>query len=104
MAAPRLVAWRRAPAPARQPCWHVAHTTGPTSCRSSGSQGQRCSNLYKTPLLWLGITINLLGIAYMLWHIRRQRASMFALDAKRGEKLASELQQYPSTAACATEP
>jgi copper chaperone CopZ len=47
-------------------------------------------NLYKTPLLWLGIAMNVVGITYMLWHIRRQRASMFALDAKRGEKLASD--------------
>jgi copper chaperone CopZ len=31
-------------------------------------------NLYKTPLLWLGILMNLAGIAFMLWHIRRQRA------------------------------
>jgi hypothetical protein len=31
-------------------------------------------NLYKTPLLWLGILMNLAGIAFMVWHIRRQRA------------------------------
>ncbi len=31
-------------------------------------------NVYKTPLLWLGILMNLAGIAYMLWQIRRQRA------------------------------
>jgi hypothetical protein len=31
-------------------------------------------NLYKTPLLWLGILMNLAGIAFMLWQIRRRRA------------------------------
>jgi hypothetical protein len=30
-------------------------------------------NVYKTPLLWLGIVMNLLGIAYLLWKIRQQR-------------------------------
>jgi hypothetical protein len=30
-------------------------------------------NAYKTPLLWLGIVMNLAGIAYLLWKIRRQR-------------------------------
>ncbi len=28
---------------------------------------------YKTPLLWLGIVMNLFGIAYLLWKIRQQR-------------------------------
>ncbi len=27
-------------------------------------------NVYKTPLLWLGIVMNLFGIAYLLWKIR----------------------------------
>lgn len=30
-------------------------------------------NAYKTPLLWLGIVMNLFGIAYLLWKIRQQR-------------------------------
>ncbi len=29
-------------------------------------------NVYKTPLLWLGIGMNLFGIAYLLWKIRQQ--------------------------------
>ncbi len=29
--------------------------------------------VYKTPLLWLGIVMNLFGIAYLLWNIHRQR-------------------------------
>jgi hypothetical protein len=29
-------------------------------------------NAYKTPLLWLGIVMNLFGIAYLLWNIRQQ--------------------------------
>ncbi|MBM2827055.1 MAG: hypothetical protein HW403_1119 [Dehalococcoidia bacterium] len=28
-------------------------------------------NLYKTPLLWLGIVMNAAGIVYLLWNIRR---------------------------------
>ncbi len=30
-------------------------------------------NAYKTPLLWLGVVMNLFGIAYLLWKIRQQR-------------------------------
>lgn len=30
-------------------------------------------NAYKTPLLWLGIVMNLFGVAYLLWKIRQQR-------------------------------
>jgi hypothetical protein len=30
-------------------------------------------NAYKTPLLWLGIVMNLFGIAYLLWKIRQQQ-------------------------------
>ena len=30
-------------------------------------------NAYKTPLLWLGIMMNLFGIVYLLWKIRQQR-------------------------------
>jgi len=30
-------------------------------------------NVYKTPLLWLGIVMNLFGIAYLLWKIRQQQ-------------------------------
>ncbi len=30
-------------------------------------------NVYKTPLLWLGIAMNLFGIAYLIWKIRQQR-------------------------------
>ena len=37
-------------------------------------------NVYKTPLLWLGITMNAVGIGYMLWQIRRQRAPAQAND------------------------
>lgn len=29
-------------------------------------------NAYKSPLLWLGIVMNLGGVAYLLWQIRRQ--------------------------------
>lgn len=29
-------------------------------------------NAYKTPLLWLGIAMNLFGIVYLLWKIRQQ--------------------------------
>lgn len=28
-------------------------------------------NVYKTPLLWLGIVMNLFGIAYLLWKMRK---------------------------------
>lgn len=31
-------------------------------------------NAYKTPLLWLGIVMNLFGIAYLLWKIRQQQS------------------------------
>jgi hypothetical protein len=30
-------------------------------------------NAYKTPLLWLGIAMNLFGIVYLLWKIRQQQ-------------------------------
>jgi hypothetical protein len=30
-------------------------------------------NVYKMPLLWLGIVMNLFGIAYLLWKIRQQQ-------------------------------
>ena len=30
-------------------------------------------NVYKTPLLWLGIVMNLFGIADLLWKIRQRR-------------------------------
>jgi hypothetical protein len=33
-------------------------------------------NLYKTPLLWLGIGMNLIGIVYMLRKIREQRGML----------------------------
>jgi hypothetical protein len=33
-------------------------------------------DLYKTPLLWLGIGMNLVGIAYMLRKIREQRGML----------------------------
>jgi hypothetical protein len=33
-------------------------------------------NVYKTPLLWLGIVMNLFGIAYLLWKIRQQKRVM----------------------------
>jgi hypothetical protein len=29
-------------------------------------------NVYKTPLLWLGIVMNMFGIIYLLWKIRKQ--------------------------------
>ncbi len=57
-------------------------------------------NLYKAPLLWLGIAMNVIGIGYMLWQIRRQRASMCDLDGSRGENLASELPPRLSPEAC----
>lgn len=36
-------------------------------------------NAYKTPLLWLGIVMNLFGIIYLLWKIRQQQSRV--LDA-----------------------
>jgi hypothetical protein len=30
-------------------------------------------NAYKTPLLWLGILMNLAGVAYLIYKIRQQR-------------------------------
>ena len=30
-------------------------------------------NAYKTPLLWLGIVMNLAGVVYLLWKVRQQR-------------------------------
>jgi len=33
-------------------------------------------NAYKTPLLWLGIAINLFGIVYLLWKISQQQRSI----------------------------
>lgn len=33
-------------------------------------------NVYKTPLLWLGIVMNLFGIVYLLWKIRQQRSQV----------------------------
>ncbi len=33
-------------------------------------------NAYKTPLLWLGIAMNLFGIAYLLWNIHQQHRSV----------------------------
>ena len=33
-------------------------------------------NTFKTPLLWLGIVMNLFGIAYLLWKIRQQQKHM----------------------------
>jgi hypothetical protein len=44
-------------------------------------------NLYKTPLLWLGIGMNAVGIGYMLWQIRRQRVRLCSLDTDRTEPL-----------------
>jgi hypothetical protein len=41
-------------------------------------------NLYKTPLLWLGIIMNLFGIAYLLWKIREQEQLVHAVDKQRG--------------------
>ena len=34
-------------------------------------------NAYKTPLLWLGIMMNLFGIVYLLWKIRQQRQMLY---------------------------
>jgi hypothetical protein len=34
-------------------------------------------NAYKTPLLWLGIMMNLFGIVYLLWKIRQQRRVLY---------------------------
>lgn len=33
-------------------------------------------NVYKTPLLWLGIVMNLFGVAYLLWKIRQQQQAL----------------------------
>lgn len=38
-------------------------------------------NEYKTPLLWLGIGMNLAGIAYLLWLHRRQTRMQCAVEA-----------------------
>ena len=38
-------------------------------------------NVYKTPLLWLGIVMNLLGIAYLLWKIRQQQKHMLHMKS-----------------------
>ncbi len=35
-------------------------------------------NAYKTPLLWLGIMMNLFGIVYLLWKIRQQRQMLYS--------------------------
>jgi copper chaperone CopZ len=35
-------------------------------------------NVYKTPFLWLGIVMNVFGIAYMAWQIRRQCSTVRA--------------------------
>jgi copper chaperone CopZ len=51
-------------------------------------------NLYKTPLLWLGILMNLAGIAYMLWQIRRQRA----MACRRNELSAAAVDVEPAAA------
>ena len=40
-------------------------------------------NTYKTPLLWLGIVMNLFGIAYLLWKIRRQQRPAFSINLKQ---------------------
>ena len=41
-------------------------------------------NLYKTPLLWLGIIMNLFGIAYLLWKIREQDQATQEVEKQRG--------------------
>ena len=43
-------------------------------------------NAYKTPLLWLGIAMNLLGIGYLLRQIVQRRGALrrMALAARRG--------------------
>ncbi len=38
-------------------------------------------NTYKTPLLWLGIVMNLFGIAYLLWKIRQQQRHAFYIKS-----------------------
>jgi hypothetical protein len=42
-------------------------------------------NLYKRPLLWLGIAMNLVGIGRMLWQRQHQRATMCAVSAGRDD-------------------
>lgn len=42
-------------------------------------------NAYKTPLLWLGIVMNVAGVTYMWWQIRRQRASACVVTTQYGE-------------------
>lgn len=37
-------------------------------------------NLYKTPLLWLGIVMNLVGVLYLLRQVRRQRQVLCHTD------------------------
>lgn len=40
-------------------------------------------NLYKTPLLWLGMVMNLFGIVYLLWKIRQQRRHVVHTDKEQ---------------------
>ena len=40
-------------------------------------------NVYKTPLLWLGIVMNLFGIAYSLWKTRRQQGHALSIRLKQ---------------------
>jgi hypothetical protein len=37
-------------------------------------------NVYKIPLLWLGIVMNLFGIAYLLWKMRKPRGHMLRMQ------------------------
>jgi hypothetical protein len=37
-------------------------------------------DVYKTPLLWLGMVMNLFGIVYLLWKLRQQRGHMMHMQ------------------------
>ncbi len=41
-------------------------------------------NVYKTPLLWLGIIMNLFGIAYLLWKIHGQEQALRVVEKQKG--------------------
>lgn len=50
-------------------------------------------NAYKTPLLWLGILMNLAGVAYMLLRLRRFRCS--ESPTPPSQPLSQEVTAYP---------
>jgi copper chaperone CopZ len=55
-------------------------------------------NLYKTPLLWLGILMNLAGIVFMLSQVRRQRAMACHSSSADVESSPAAVDPEPSVA------